>query len=139
MKLIVLSFIYFIVGLDMERLPDTASLFSLDGTWTVQGSTSQGYLNYDIELSESDDGLEYWKLSRQGNGSTKRRVIGFSNNDDYVYIKIEGDDGIGKFVSTYKLEVINNDFMEGTNSTEVESWEGLPGISYSGKITVTRN
>lgn len=134
-------FLFVLIGFpDDENLiqKDQFSIINLSGNWNVQGTTSQGRLNYDIKLIDLNGRLQYWELSNQGYSSIPRKVIGYSKTEQSVVIKIEGDDGIGAYVSSYNLSIINENYLQGTVSTIVEGWAGLPGFSYSGEINLKR-
>ena len=115
----------------------TVDLIDLSGEWNISGVTSYGNLNYNVDLDEYGNSLDFTEVSSYGS-RTSRKVTYYSNNGSSITIKIKGDDGMGRYTTTFKLNVSDSDLLKGTVKTKVEGIYGLSGFSYSGRISFKR-
>lgn len=117
--------------------PTPGAYTDLSGSWNIKGAGQSGYLNHNISIEDYGNHIDYYEVDGWGS-SRKIRVKYFSKSSNKVTIKIAGDNGMGKYVSTYRLQIINDDLMKGSYVMEVAGWAGLPGMTFRDKVTFSR-
>lgn len=115
-------------------LPEDKMEFNINGKWNIRGDR----LDFDVQIIQSGNRLQWWSLSRYGNGDTKVDVESFSIRGNSVKIILKQDLGIGPSTYTYNLQFINASLMRGTLKSYTEEWAGLPPISSITEVVVRR-